>query len=138
MAAGFLGLLALGPAMAEEPLFLRIRPQGASPAEIGAGGASEVEAARRARAAREAVWERANARARIVIASVCTGCMKPLPPAPKAAQEAAVPGAAETPAAGTLAALEPRHPNDVRDDSQTRAPRAEGAPDDTPDPRLSR
>lgn len=135
LAAGFLGLLALGPAMAEEPLFLRIRPQGASPAEIGAGGASEAEAeaARRARAAREAVWERSNARARIVIASVCTGCMKPLPPAPKAAHEAA-----ETPAAGPLAALEPREPNDVRDDSQTRAPRAEGAPDDKPDPRLSR
>ncbi|GJD59074.1 hypothetical protein [Methylobacterium dankookense] len=139
--AGFLVLLALGPAMAEEPLFLRIRPQGASPAEIGAGGAaeglSEAEAARRARAAREAVWERANARARIVIASVCTGCMKPLPPAPKANEDKAsgkASGAAETPAApaGTLAALPPRQ--DARqDDTSAPAPRAEGAPDDQTD-----
>nr|WP_142583985.1 hypothetical protein [uncultured Methylobacterium sp.] len=128
--AGFLALLALGPAMAEEPLFLRIRPQGASPAEIGAGGAaeglSEAEAARRARAAREAVWERANARARIVIASVCTGCMKPLPPAPKATEAKAI----ETPAApaGPFAAQAPR-----QDDTTDPAPRAEGAPHDEPE-----
>ncbi|MEA1832721.1 hypothetical protein U8607_11570 [Methylobacterium durans] len=73
-------VVADGPA---QPLLLRIRPQGAPP-EIGAGGGAlpDAEAARRALAAREAVWERASVRARIAIASVCTGCLKPVPPAP--------------------------------------------------------
>ncbi len=103
-AALALALASLVPAAAEEPLFLRIRPQGAALPEIGAGGAqgpSEAEVARAARAAREAVWERANARARIVIASVCTGCMKPLPPAPSdpiGARAASAPATASAPA----------------------------------------
>jgi hypothetical protein len=54
---------------AHEPLFLRIRPQADSVA-------AEIRAAR---AAREAVWERSSARARLAIASVCTGCI----PAPE-------------------------------------------------------
>lgn len=60
------------PASAQEPLFLRIRPQSAAPRDVGAGR-SDAEVA----AAREAVWERSAARARIAIASVCTGCLKP-------------------------------------------------------------
>ena len=57
-----LGLLALAPApaLAEEPLFIRIRPL------------SEAEAAR---AAREMLWARRQAHARAVIESVCTGCL---------------------------------------------------------------
>ena len=69
---------------AEQPLFLRIRPQAS--ASLGSGGSAaysgaltDAEIARQARAAREAVWERAAARARIAIASVCTGCLKPEP-----------------------------------------------------------
>ncbi|GEP04748.1 hypothetical protein [Methylobacterium oxalidis] len=80
------------PDAAAPPLFLRIRPQGA-PLDIGAAGGSapltEAEIARRALAAREAVWERATARARIAIASVCTGCLKPEPAAPAPAPETA-------------------------------------------------
>lgn len=62
----FAAILTLAPpaaAQAQEPLFLRIRP--ASP-----------EAAF---AAREAVWTRSHERARIAIASVCTGCLLPVP-----------------------------------------------------------
>ncbi|GJE45158.1 hypothetical protein [Methylobacterium soli] len=81
---------------AERPLFLRIRPQ--MPASLGGGGSAalsgdlaDAEIARQARAAREAVWERAAARARIAIASVCTGCLRPEPqgaaPARNAAEE---------------------------------------------------
>ena len=69
---------------AEQPLFLRIRPQAS--ASLGSGGSAaysgaltDAEIARQARAAREAVWERAAARARIAIASVCTGCLRPEP-----------------------------------------------------------
>lgn len=50
-------------AFAQEPLFLRIRP-------IPEPGSAEA-----ARAAREAVWARSEARARTAIASVCTGCL---------------------------------------------------------------
>lgn len=119
------GLLAPGAssAMAEEgqPLYLRIRPPESRTPETGTGGAGEArredgataladaEAIRRARAAREAVWERANARARVVIASVCTGCMKPMPPAPvlAAPEPATAPSPAESGATGALAALAP-------------------------------
>ena len=55
-----------------------------------------------ARAAHEAVWERANHRARIAIASVCTGC---LPPPPRAVPPAPAPteaAAAEPPAGPSI------------------------------------
>ena len=53
---------------AEEPLYLRIRP-GPSPEAAAAGSGQERESGR------ESVWERADRRARIAIASVCTGCL---------------------------------------------------------------
>lgn len=62
--------LALPSARADEPLLLRIRPN------------DDAAVAARARALREAVWARSDRRARIAIASVCTGCLKPLPPPP--------------------------------------------------------
>ncbi len=127
--AGLLSGLAAGllagasAAMAEEaaPLYLRIRPPEARPVETGTGGSgredgaasasvlAEADAIRRARAAREAVWERSNARARVLIASVCTGCMKPMPPAPVSVdpEPATAPRRAEPGPAGALAALEP-------------------------------
>ncbi|WP_233382100.1 hypothetical protein [Methylobacterium sp. C25] len=63
-------VLAASPASAEEPLFLRIRPN------------DDAAVAARARALRASVWARSDRRARIAIASVCTGCMKPLAPVP--------------------------------------------------------
>jgi len=132
---------AAAPAMAEEtaPLYLRIRPPDARPAETGTGGSgrddgagasggvsagalADAEANRRARAAREAVWERSNARARVIIASVCTGCMKPMPPAPVSAvpEPATAPRPAEPGAAGALAALTPDsapHRSQAQEDS---------------------
>lgn len=64
-----------------EPLLLRIRPNGSLPEALGsAGPLSDAEIAAQARAAREAVWERSNRRARIAIASVCTGCLPARPP----------------------------------------------------------
>ncbi|GJE18889.1 hypothetical protein AIGOOFII_3622 [Methylobacterium marchantiae] len=76
--------LAGSPVLAQEPLLLRIRPSDAAPAEIGAGGGMpSAEEVARARAAREAVWERADRRARIAIASVCTGCLQPERAAPR-------------------------------------------------------
>ncbi|TNC14304.1 hypothetical protein FF100_09025 [Methylobacterium terricola] len=71
------------------PLLLRIRPRD-EPPEDGPGTASadaarEAEAARlaaaaRAAAAREAFEARITARANRAIASVCTGCLGPVPP----------------------------------------------------------
>ncbi|GJE27116.1 hypothetical protein [Methylobacterium organophilum] len=92
---------ALGPssASAQEPLFLRIRPNPAP--EAASGGADRSDAAVAA-AAHEAVWERANRRARIAIASVCTGC---LPPPPRAVPPAPAPteaAAAEPPAGPSI------------------------------------
>lgn len=69
-------------AVAEEPLLLRIRP---APADaVGDGGAETTaeDVGRRARMASEAIWERSTTRARIAIASVCTGCMGPSRPEP--------------------------------------------------------
>ena len=98
-------LVASGPpASAQEPLFLRIRPQDSTPRDGGAGpSAAEVAAAR---AAREAVWERSAARARIAIASVCTGCLGPPPAVPTPARTLTAAGAsangpASAPAADT-------------------------------------
>jgi hypothetical protein len=138
--AGLLFGLAAGllppPAMAEEgaPLYLRIRPPDARTPETGAGGAgasdrddgaalAEAEAVRRARAAREAVWERSNARARVLIASVCTGCMKPMPPAPVLSEPepATAPRPAEAGPAGALAALTP-DPAPHRSQAQEESP----------------
>lgn len=105
--------LAGSPVLAQEPLLLRIRPPDAAPAEIGAsGGMPSAEEVARARAAREAVWERADRRARIAIASVCSGCLQPERPArpnPQPRPEDAVvrtqttPPAADTAPAHTLA-----------------------------------
>ncbi|WP_053080443.1 hypothetical protein [Methylobacterium variabile] len=88
------------------PLVLRIRPRDAAPEE-GAGtdaaeAAREAEATRlaalaRATAAREAFEARITARANRAIASVCTGCLGPVPPSlamtPPVAQAAPVPAA---------------------------------------------
>ena len=56
-------ILCASSAAAEEPLFLRIRPQ----PRTGSAGAAD--------AAREAIWTRSQTRARAAIASVCTGCL---------------------------------------------------------------
>lgn len=71
------------------PLLLRIRPRDEAP-EDGPGAdaaeaAREAEASRlaavaRAAAAREAFEARITARANRAIASVCTGCLGPVPP----------------------------------------------------------
>ncbi len=71
------------------PLLLRIRPRDEVPVD-GSGdetalAAREAEAARlaaaaRAAAAREAFEARITARANRAIASVCTGCLGPVPP----------------------------------------------------------
>ncbi|MGU3540854.1 hypothetical protein [Methylobacterium sp. A54F] len=84
-AAVLLGLFAGTPAAAQEalaqeasahePLFLRIRPQADGVAAAGREADALAAEIRAARAAREAVWERSNARARLAIASVCTGCL---------------------------------------------------------------
>ncbi|MGU3359353.1 hypothetical protein ACLBWX_03360 [Methylobacterium sp. M6A4_1b] len=76
-----IGVLAAGAAAAQEPLFIRIRPGGEPALGIGGGGAFDEAAAQAARARSEAVWQRAEARSRIAIASVCTGCLTALPPA---------------------------------------------------------
>lgn len=80
------GLLAGSDAsVAQEVLFLHIRPQ----ADRGALG--QAGSAQAALAAREAVWERSNARARIILESVCTGCLGPwAAPAPRVVNTAAV------------------------------------------------
>ena len=105
-----IGGLAPAPAGAQEPLFLRIRPAGEAPADLGSAGPSDEEIARAARARSEAVWQRAEERSRIAIASVCTGCLKaprpaetstgpaPRPPVRPDGVEA-VPATAGTPAA---------------------------------------
>ena len=90
------------PASAQEPLFLRIRPQDSTPRDVGAGPSVAA-----ARAAREAVWERSAARARIAIASICTGCLRPpsaavpIPARTLTAAGASANGPASTPAADT-------------------------------------
>ena len=54
---------------AEEPLYLRIRPRPTPEADAAAGTGPGRESGR------ESVWERADRRARIAIASVCSGCL---------------------------------------------------------------
>ena len=65
-------VLAQGPCLAQEPLFIRIRP---------------LPDAEAARAAREAVWARRQAHARAVIETVCTGCLGAWQPATEAPAE---------------------------------------------------
>ncbi|MDQ0445945.1 hypothetical protein [Methylobacterium aerolatum] len=101
---GLAGLCPSGPAHAQEALFLRIRPR-PDPAALGTAGGAEA-----ALAAREAIWERSNARARTIIESVCTGCLRPWDtPAPRlvtaAANPAAMPPAAASSSGGQAPAL---------------------------------
>jgi hypothetical protein len=96
---------------AREPLFLRIRPAGDTPAGLGSGGSSDEEIIRAARARSEAVWQRAEARSRIAIASVCTGCIPtPRPAEPIPAQPPPSPSAPHADGAATLAAGPPAAP----------------------------
>jgi hypothetical protein len=111
-----LALLALlshpGTAGAEEVLFLRIRPQ-ADPAAVGTGGSAKA-----ALAAREAVWERSNTRARAIIESVCTGCLAPWSgPPPKLAAVAPV---SDIPEPGGLVSDPPPGASDATPDPSTR------------------
>ena len=92
---------------AEEPLYLRIRPNPSPEGAASAGQAGGRPAG--TGTGRETVWERADRRARIAIASVCTGCLDPrfLGPPPVAAFEAApVPASRPSPAT-EIAASEP-------------------------------
>jgi len=108
----------VGESPASEPLFLRIRPFDASrPEGIGTVGPSAHDVAA-ARAAREAVWERAERRARIAIASVCTGCLPPAAPTAHSdvrnASAGTPPGTEEPPAPPTQAAHLASSPADSR------------------------
>lgn len=97
-------------ASAQEPLFLRIRPAGDTPAGLGSAGSSDEEIIRAARARSEAVWQRAEQRSRIAIASVCTGCIPASRPAelvpaqPPPSPSAPPADGVATPAAGPPAA----------------------------------
>jgi hypothetical protein len=80
-ASGAMGVTFALPAHAQEPLLLRIKPLGEAPQDLGAGsGPTWEDEARQARARNEAVWARAERRANIAIASVCTGCLVPTKP----------------------------------------------------------
>jgi hypothetical protein len=71
--------------VAQEVLFLHIRPQ-ADRAALGQAGSAQA-----ALSAREAVFERSNARARVIIEAVCTGCLGPwAAPAPRPMTTAAI------------------------------------------------
>ncbi|WP_342154438.1 hypothetical protein [Methylorubrum sp. SB2] len=90
---------------AEEPLYLRIRPNPVPDASVGSGQGRAVAAAGQGReAGRETVWERADRRARLAIASVCTGCLDPRFLARPV--EAAPPVRASRPPSAALAAAE--------------------------------
>ena len=105
-----------GPAPAEEALFLRIRPR-PDPAALGAAGGAQA-----AFAAREAIWERSNARARTILESVCTGCLRPWD-TPSARFVTAAVTAPETPARDNPAPDDP-------------APKIPASPGVEPDPSL--
>ncbi len=60
---------------AEGPLYLRIRPNPVPEASTGSGEGRTAGQGRDS--GRASVWERADRRARIAIASVCTGCLDP-------------------------------------------------------------
>jgi hypothetical protein len=76
-AAALLGILcgSIPAVRAQEPLYLRIRanPDARLDGTAAAGPAGAPLAAGAAR--RESAWERSDRRARIAIASVCTGCL---------------------------------------------------------------
>lgn len=78
-----LGLAVPCTAAIAEPLYLKIYPHktSAGPAVPGAGG--------------ETVWQRADRRARLAIASVCTGCLPDTRPVSNAAPSVAHPPADE-------------------------------------------
>ena len=77
LAGSLCGMPLAFSAAAEEALFLRIRPLSAPIDDEGSAGSSfDREEARQALARREEVWNRAERRARIAIASVCSGCLK--------------------------------------------------------------
>ncbi|GJE09743.1 MULTISPECIES: hypothetical protein [Methylobacterium] len=69
-AALVLLILTLATAVAQEPLFIRIRP---------------LPDAEAARVARESLWARRQAHARTVIESVCRGCLGAWKPEPASA-----------------------------------------------------
>lgn len=104
-------------AEAGAPLMLRIRPRDEAP-EDGSGpdaaeAAREAEALRlaasaRAAAAREAFEARITARANRAIASVCTGCLGPVPPSVALRPPPAPEPVQVVPA--SLAMTEPREP----------------------------
>ena len=102
-------LLATGPAVAEEPLFIRIRPN----PEAGSG-----------ETARAALWARREAHARAVIASVCTGCLGAWKPS-----ESVAPAATPGPVQARIADL--TTPTGLETDTGS------GASGPTPDPSTS-
>ncbi|GJD75722.1 hypothetical protein CFIICLFH_3965 [Methylobacterium goesingense] len=116
--AGFVLVMmqGIGGASAQEPsvqapLFLRIRPAGDTPAGLGGAGSSDEEIIRAARARSEAVWQRAEARSRIAIASVCTGCIPtPRPAEPIPAKPPPSPSAPHADGVATIAAGPPAAP----------------------------
>ncbi|KQP54343.1 hypothetical protein ASF41_11670 [Methylobacterium sp. Leaf111] len=104
-----IGVLTGSLALAEEPLFIRIRPGGEASVGSGGSGAFDDAAAQAARARSEAVWQRAEARSRIAIASVCTGCLAAVPPpsVPVAAPPARADAGGLTPLAADSPAVPP-------------------------------
>jgi hypothetical protein len=115
VALALVGLLApTGTAAAQEVLFLRIRPQPES-ASLGAAGTAA------ALAAREAVWERSNASARVILESVCTGCLAPwAAPAPKLVAAAAI---SAFPASGGVETTPPPEASEPTSDPASRETR---------------
>ncbi len=73
------GLCCAGPAVrAEEPLYLRIRANPEARLDAGAGAMTgTMNGPPAAGPPRESAWERSDRRARIAIASVCSGCLAP-------------------------------------------------------------
>ncbi|WP_245447380.1 hypothetical protein [Methylobacterium sp. 17Sr1-1] len=103
-----------GLAMGGAPLLLRIRPRDEAPEEgsgvDAAAAARAAEIARqvalaRAVAAREAFEARITARANRAIASVCTGCLGPVPPSVALAPPVVV--AAPRPVPASVAMTDP-------------------------------
>lgn len=96
------GLCLPAAVRAEEPLYLRIRSHPAARLD-GAAGPGPAAGPDAEGPPRETVWERSDRRARIAIASVCTGCL-PAPSSPRASKPASV---AEAPASDPRSSLLP-------------------------------
>lgn len=108
--AALLAMALLAPpdaVRAEEPLYLRIRANPAARLDGAATGQGQGQGTGTpptagsavADTARESVWERSDRRARIAIASVCTGCL-----ATRSAVRAFMPSSVtEAPASGAAA-----------------------------------